>query len=78
MTTRVLVTGATGFVAGHCIAELLEHGYAVRGTVRDLGAGAQRAPPSQVAPRRGGGRAVGGGPPRCGHPRGGGGVGWVG
>lgn len=36
MGSRVLVTGATGFVAGHCIAELLEHGYAVRGTVRDL------------------------------------------
>jgi dihydroflavonol-4-reductase len=31
---RVLVTGATGFIAGHCISELLEHGYAVRGTVR--------------------------------------------
>ncbi|MFC6010176.1 NAD-dependent epimerase/dehydratase family protein [Nocardia lasii] len=35
MTTRVLVTGATGFVAGHCIAELLDHGYAVRATLRD-------------------------------------------
>lgn len=34
--TRVLVTGATGFVAGHCIEELLRHGYAVRGSVRDL------------------------------------------
>jgi dihydroflavonol-4-reductase len=33
---RVLVTGATGYLAGHCIAELLTHGYAVRGTVRDL------------------------------------------
>jgi nucleoside-diphosphate-sugar epimerase len=32
----VLVTGATGFIAGHCIAELLRHGYAVRGTVRSL------------------------------------------
>ncbi len=32
----VLVTGATGFIAGHCIAELLQHGYRVRGTVRDL------------------------------------------
>jgi len=31
----VLVTGATGFIAGHCIEELLTHGYAVRGTVRD-------------------------------------------
>jgi nucleoside-diphosphate-sugar epimerase len=33
--TRVLVTGATGFIAGHCIEDLLAHGYAVRGTVRD-------------------------------------------
>jgi nucleoside-diphosphate-sugar epimerase len=33
---RILVTGATGFIAGHCINELLQHGYAVRGTVRDL------------------------------------------
>jgi dihydroflavonol-4-reductase len=30
------VTGATGFIAGHCIAELLTHGYAVRGTVRNV------------------------------------------
>ena len=35
-TTRVLVTGATGFIAGHGIEELLKHGYDVRGTVRDL------------------------------------------
>jgi dihydroflavonol-4-reductase len=33
---RVLVTGATGFLAGHCVAELLSHGYAVRGSVRRL------------------------------------------
>lgn len=33
---KVLVTGATGFIAGHCIRELLAHGYAVRGTVRSL------------------------------------------
>src|SRR5690242_14271672 len=32
--TRVLVTGATGFIAGHCIGELLRHGYTVRATVR--------------------------------------------
>jgi dihydroflavonol-4-reductase len=43
MSDRVLVTGATGFVAGHVIAELLEHGYAVRGTVRDLAATGKRA-----------------------------------
>jgi hypothetical protein len=32
----VLVTGATGFAAGHCIVDLLAHGYNVRGTVRNL------------------------------------------
>jgi nucleoside-diphosphate-sugar epimerase len=31
---RVLVTGAAGFIAGHCAAELAAHGYEVRGTVR--------------------------------------------
>lgn len=41
MTTQdshplVLVTGATGYIAGHCIRDLLEHGYRVRGTVRSL------------------------------------------
>jgi nucleoside-diphosphate-sugar epimerase len=36
MGERVLVTGATGFLAGHGIAELLAHGYAVRGSVRRL------------------------------------------
>ncbi len=35
MNERVLVTGGTGFVAGWCITELLERGYAVRTTVRD-------------------------------------------
>ncbi|KAI8716136.1 Epimerase domain-containing protein [Fusarium sp. LHS14.1] len=32
----VLVTGATGFVASHVTRQLLERGYRVRGTVRDL------------------------------------------
>ncbi|WP_199757615.1 NAD-dependent epimerase/dehydratase family protein [Micromonospora sp. Llam0] len=32
----VLVTGASGFIAGHVIQELLQHGYVVRGTVRDV------------------------------------------
>jgi dihydroflavonol-4-reductase len=31
---RVLVTGASGFIAKHCIVELLRKGYRVRGTVR--------------------------------------------
>lgn len=34
--TRVLVTGASGFIAMHCILQLLEAGYQVRGTVRSL------------------------------------------
>ncbi len=34
--TLVLVTGASGYIAGHCVNELLEHGYRVRGTVRNL------------------------------------------
>ena len=33
----VLVTGGTGFVAGHCILQLLQRGYKVRTTVRSLG-----------------------------------------
>lgn len=33
---KVLITGATGYLAGHCIAELLAQGYSVRGTVRSL------------------------------------------
>jgi len=35
MAETVLVTGASGFIATHCILALLEKGYAVRGTVRD-------------------------------------------
>jgi nucleoside-diphosphate-sugar epimerase len=36
MAERVLVTGGSGFIAGWCIVELLQRGYAVRTTVRDL------------------------------------------
>lgn len=54
MNTRVLVTGATGFIAGHVIVELLEHGYAVRGTVRDLADTGRRAHLSEYAARVGG------------------------
>lgn len=50
---RVLVTGATGFIAGHCIEELLNHGYAVRGTVRHR-ATADVAHLYEVAERTGG------------------------
>jgi dihydroflavonol-4-reductase len=32
----VLVTGASGYIAGHCIVELLQRGYKVRGTLRSL------------------------------------------
>ena len=32
----VLVTGATGFIAGHIIQQLLMKGYRVRGTVKDI------------------------------------------
>jgi nucleoside-diphosphate-sugar epimerase len=34
MAERVLVTGASGFIARHVVAELRSHGYAVRGTAR--------------------------------------------
>jgi dihydroflavonol-4-reductase len=37
MTERVLVTGATGFIAQHCILQLLEAGYQVRATARSHG-----------------------------------------
>jgi nucleoside-diphosphate-sugar epimerase len=32
---KVLVTGASGFIAKHCIAELLRRGFAVQATLRD-------------------------------------------
>ena len=31
---RVLVTGASGYIGGHCVVDLLRAGYRVRGTVR--------------------------------------------
>ncbi|WP_280378785.1 SDR family oxidoreductase [Nocardia wallacei] len=34
MADRVLVTGVSGYLAGHVVAELLAHGYRVRGTAR--------------------------------------------
>jgi dihydroflavonol-4-reductase len=33
---RVLVTGGSGFVGGHCIIQLLERGHEVRSTVRNI------------------------------------------
>lgn len=43
MSGLVLVTGATGFIAKHCIAELIRQGYRVRGTARQSGAHANIA-----------------------------------
>ena len=36
---KVLVTGATGYIAGWVIRTLLEQGYSVRGTVRSMAKG---------------------------------------
>ncbi|UEJ82834.1 aldehyde reductase [Brachybacterium halotolerans subsp. kimchii] len=33
---RILVTGGSGFIAGHCLLQLLEEGYRVRATMRSL------------------------------------------
>ena len=33
---KVLVTGASGYIALHCISELLNDGYKVKGSLRDL------------------------------------------
>ncbi|MEV0299103.1 NAD-dependent epimerase/dehydratase family protein [Nocardia sp. NPDC050710] len=52
--STVLVTGATGFIAGHVIEDLLRHGYAVRGTVRDLRAESERAHLVAIADQLGG------------------------
>lgn len=35
MTSQILVTGASGFIGAHCVVDLLNHGYRVRGTTRD-------------------------------------------
>ena len=36
MAETVLVTGGSGFLAGHAIARLLDDGYRVRATLRSL------------------------------------------
>jgi len=41
MTDTVLVTGLSGFIGSHVSAKLLDEGYAVRGTVRNLEKGEQ-------------------------------------
>lgn len=43
MSDLVLVTGATGFLAQHCIVQLLEGGWRVRGTARSAARGAEVA-----------------------------------
>jgi dihydroflavonol-4-reductase len=48
----VLVTGASGFIAKHCIAEALKHGFNVRGTLRHM----QRADEVRAAVGEPGGR----------------------
>ncbi len=41
--SRVCVTGAAGFIGSHVIVDLLDEGYSVHATVRDLGDDAKRA-----------------------------------
>jgi len=36
MTKKILVTGASGFIGTHTVIDLLNNGYSVRGTIRDL------------------------------------------
>ena len=50
MSGTVLVTGGTGFIAGWCIVELLQRGYAVRTTVRSL---SREASVRRIAPGAG-------------------------
>ncbi len=50
MVETVLVTGASGFVAQHCIVQLLQGGYRVRGTLRS----AKREDEVRAAIRNGG------------------------
>ncbi|KAK6111979.1 NAD dependent epimerase/dehydratase family protein [Brugia pahangi] len=46
---RVLVTGASGYLAMHCIQQLLQRGYKVRGTLRDLNCPEKVNPLRQLA-----------------------------
>uniref|UniRef100_A0A8R1E1A9 Epimerase domain-containing protein n=1 Tax=Caenorhabditis japonica TaxID=281687 RepID=A0A8R1E1A9_CAEJA len=49
--TKVLVTGASGFIGTHCVEVLLKNGYKVRGTVRDLKNKAKVQPVRQLDKR---------------------------
>ena len=52
MADTVLVTGGTGYVAGWCVARLLDDGYDVRTTVRDASRGERvRRAVASVSPR---------------------------
>jgi nucleoside-diphosphate-sugar epimerase len=52
MADTVLVTGGTGYVAGWCVARLLDDGYDVRTTVRDASRGERvRRAVATVSPR---------------------------
>ena len=55
MTDRVLVTGASGFIAKHVLAQLLADGFEVRGTVRSL----KRRPEIEAAIARAGSGGAG-------------------
>jgi dihydroflavonol-4-reductase len=48
LMARVLVTGATGFIASHTIADLLAQGHEVRGTVRSRAKALQEAALARV------------------------------
>ncbi|VDO39699.1 unnamed protein product [Onchocerca flexuosa] len=49
IVVRVLITGATGYLAMHCIQQLLQQGYKVRGTVRDFNCSEKIHPLRQLA-----------------------------
>ena len=53
-TTSVLVTGGSGFVASHLVQQLLERGYTVRASVRDLGRTDKVGPLHEIAARTSG------------------------
>ena len=48
--TAILVTGASGYIATHIVQQLLEEGYHVRGTVRDLKNEAKVKPLQELCP----------------------------